>query len=182
MNPKRLPADAARLAELRRREKQVIERPSAETYLDLAAEYQVLGLAKESDRLRQLAESFENGGNASGAMPSEGLLSGTATPVMLTEVIQILSRTRLSGEFIIESQAQTFHLYFDQGQIINASSQHHPPGIASFRMALRVPCGSYRFVQKAIPDVPRLIQDGTDFLLLDAMRDEDQEAAEHSNL
>jgi Domain of unknown function (DUF4388) len=170
-----------RLAELRLREKQILPKPSAEGYLQLAGEYDALGLAKEADRLRQLAEFFENE-NSPVAGPADGLLSGTADPVMLTEIIQILSRTKLSGDFVIDSQAQTFHLYFDHGQIINASSESDPAGVASFRRALRVPNGTYRFVKTSIDDVSRLINDGTDMLLLEAMTDADKQAAELSNL
>jgi hypothetical protein len=174
-------APPERLAELRLREKQILPKPSAESYLQLASDYDAIGLMKEADRLRQLAEFFETG-NAPAMNPSDGLLSGTADPVMLTEVIQILSRTKLSGDFIIDSQAQTFHLYFDHGQIINASSQSDPAGVPSFRRALQVPSGTYRFVKTPINDVSRLISDGTDLLLLEAMTDADKQAAELSNL
>jgi hypothetical protein len=171
-----------RLAELRLREKQILPNPSAESYLLLAAEYDGLSLAKEADRLRQLAEFFEQNEKSPVAGPADGLLSGAADPVMLTEIIQILSRTKLSGDFVIDSQAQTFHLYFDHGQIINASSQSDPAGVPSFRRALQVPNGTYRFVQTAIDDVSRLINDGTDLLLLEAMTDADKQSAGLSNL
>jgi len=172
------PPDAARLAKLRRREKEVLRHPTAEGYLELAAAYQAFGLGKESDRLRQMAESFEQSGQA----PASGLLSGSANRVMLLEVIQILSRTKSSGDFVIDSHSETFHLFFDRGQIINASSRTQAPGMPSFRMALRVSAGTYRFVQMATVDQARLIEGGTEILLLDAMHDEDQGAAKKSNV
>lgn len=161
--------DAARLAELRHREKEIVHQPSAESYLELADAYHALGLGKETDRLMQLAESFENCGQG----PASGLLSGAANPVMLTEVIQILSRTKSSGDFTIDAQAETFHLFFDRGQIINASSQSYPAGMSSFRMALRVAKGTYRFVQTSTHELARVIEGDTEFLLLDAMHEED---------
>jgi hypothetical protein len=165
--------DSARLAELRRREKQALHQPTAESYLELADAYHALGLVKESDRLLQLAESYEN----SGPSPARGLLSGAANPVMLIEVIQILSRTKSTGDFVIDTQAETFHLFFDRGQIINASSQSEAPGMPSFRRALRVASGNYRFVQLPAHNLPRLIEGGTEILLLDAMHEEDLGAA-----
>jgi hypothetical protein len=95
---------------------------------------------------------------------------------MLTEIIQILSRTQSSGDFVVDSQADTFHLYFDHGQIINASSQNWPQGIPSFRMALHVAHGHYRFVPMPTTQMPRLIHGGTDLLLLDAMQEKDLNA------
>ncbi|HYG34265.1 MAG TPA: DUF4388 domain-containing protein, partial [Clostridia bacterium] len=103
-----------------------------------------------------------------------GLLSGTASPVMLAEVIQILSRTQRSGEFVIDALADTFRLFFDQGNIINASSQRHPPGLESFQQALRVPVGSYQFLEKPIGSMERLINEDTEFLLLNAMQEVDE--------
>ncbi len=165
-------ANAESLAELRQREKEVALRPTTVAYLELADHYHALGYSKDSDRLAQLAEALENAG--SGQM-SDGLMSGTADALMLIEVIQILSRTRHSGDLIIDSQQQSFHLYFDQGQIINATSQCHPAGVESFRMALKVSSGTYRFVAKPLADMARLIEEPTDFLLLDAMHNADKE-------
>jgi hypothetical protein len=42
-------------------------------------------------------------------------------------------------------------------------------------MALKVSAGTYRFVAKPLADMARLIDDPTDFLLLDAMHNSDKE-------
>ena len=55
--------------------------------------------------------------------------------------------------------------------------QHHADGLESFRMAMRVPFGTYRFIQKPITDMPRLIEGNTDILLLNVMHEVDNEAA-----
>jgi hypothetical protein len=174
--------NAERLTELRRREEEVAKSPSPENYLKLADEYHALNMGKESDRLAQLAEALENGavrGNGSG---SHGYLSGAANPTMLTEVVQILSRTGSSGDFVIETPAQTFHLYFVQGRIINAISQLYRPGLESFRKALRVSAGTYHFVQKTVHGIEPLLSETTEILLLNAMDEADKEAAGHVNL
>jgi hypothetical protein len=170
------------LADLRRRERQVACSPSAVSYLELADQYLGLGMGKESDRLTQLAEALENGEPNPNSSATTSLLSGSASPIMLAEVIQILTRTQLSGDFTIDGQAQVFHLYFEKGRIINAASQQHPEGIESFYMAMRVPFGTYHFIQKPVTDISRLIEDSTDMLLLHAMHEADCEAAQHSTL
>jgi hypothetical protein len=112
------------------------------------------------------------------APQTDGFLSGAATPTMLVEVIQILTRTKVSGEFLIDAQSQTFHLFFDHGHIINACSKQYSPGIDSFSNALRVPHGSYRFVQKPVREVARLIDERPDVLLLNAMQELDEQIPE----
>jgi hypothetical protein len=170
-------AESPRLGELRRREKELAIQPSAEGYLDLAAQYRLAGMAREADRLLQLAEGMENLGKPSAQATQEGLLSGTANPLMIAEVIQILSRAQLSGEFVIVSPNDRFQLYFNQGHIINAHSQQCAPGLESFRQSLRVANGTYQFLQKTIEGVPTLIDEQTEVLLLNAMQDADEATA-----
>jgi len=170
--------DIERLMLLRRLEAEIARSPSVETYLKLADEYHSIGLGKESDRLLQLAEAAENGKEPKNTPANNnGLMSGTANPLMVIEVIQILSRAKLNGDMIIDCEAQTFHLYFNQGQIINATSQHYEAGLESFRMSLRVSCGTYRFFEKQLENVPRLIEENTEILLLDAVHEADNQSA-----
>src|SRR5689334_15197252 len=97
------PTERERVLELRNREQEIAANPSAEDYVQLAEEYQALGLDKESDRLLQLAESLESGGKAHGHDGAKGLMSGAANPIMLSEVIQIICRTALTGDLTIEA-------------------------------------------------------------------------------
>jgi hypothetical protein len=169
------PTERERVLELRNREQEIAANPSAEDYVKLAEEYQALGLDKESDRLLQLAESLEGGEKAHGHDSAKGLMSGAANPVMLSEVIQIIGRTALTGDLTIEAKTQVFHLYFDQGQLINATSEQHPAGPKSFYVALHVNGGSYRFSEKPVDKIERLIQGNVEVLLLNAMYDKDEE-------
>jgi len=165
------------LQRLRREEAQIREKPSADAYVKLSSAYRLLGMGKEADRVLQLAEELEVGEGGQGQTEADGLLSGAVNLTMLVEVIQIVSRTKLCGDFMIDAPTQTFHLFFDHGRIINATSEHHLAGLTSFRMALRVTDGSYRFVQKPLPDVARLIDERTEILLLNAMQDADEQVA-----
>jgi hypothetical protein len=165
-----------RLAELRKQEEQLAGvKPTPESYIKLADDYHALGLTKESDRLHHMAELVESGGQPLPSQPNPGLLSGTANPTMIAEMVQILSRTTLTGELLIDGQVEMFHVFFDHGQIINASSQSHTEGIVSFFMALRVACGTYQFCEKPVKTIKRLIQGSTDMLLLNAMHAADEE-------
>jgi hypothetical protein len=174
------PANTEILIKLRKSEEQITRNPTTESYFKLADEYLSLGLIKESDRLMQLAEQAENKDQSPSAQGSHhhGLLSGSANPTMILEVIQILSRTKVSGELAIEAPAQTFRLFFDSGHVINAFSQVHSAGFNSFRMALRVPHGTYCFVEKKVDQIPRTIDEMTEILLLNALTDADKELAE----
>ena len=179
MKKKRLHrTDAEALMKLRCEEAQLAGSPSTDSYVKLADAYRLLGMGKEADRLLQMAEAIENGQRPQPPPPAkavDGLLSGKATPTMVIEVIQILSRTKLSGDFIIDAQTETFHLFFDDGFIVSASSCRHAAGVDSFRMALKVSQGTYHFVQKPLlKDVPHLIHERVDVLLLHAMQDQDE--------
>jgi len=173
-------ADPKRLAELRRREEAIATQPTAECYLKLAHEYHALGLNKESDRLLQLAEALENGLSSTTRQDHNGLMCGTADPVMLIEVIQILSRTTLTGELIVDTPEQTFHAFFDQGNIINASSQSFADGLESLRRMLQISFGTYRFIKKSVAHMAHLIDDQTEVVLLNVMHDADREAVGHT--
>lgn len=172
--------DAKRLRELRAREAQITCLPKAESYLELAEDYQALGLVKESDRVRQLAELLEGGCDHNLLHKANGLMFGAANPIMLAEVIQILSRAALTGDLSIDAPAQTYHVYFNQGRIVNATSEQHAAGSSSFRMALRVTSGTYRFVEKSVDGQIRSIHEPTDVLLLNALQEVDKETAHKS--
>lgn len=165
-----------RLAELRKQEEQVAaDKPTAESFMALADAYHALGLDKEADRLHRMAEIMESGGELPITQPAPGLLSGTANPTMIAEMMQILSRTTLTGELAIDGQTEIFRVFFDQGQIINAISAAYPEGLSSFGQALRVASGTYQFCERPVKNIKRLIQGSTDMLLLNAMHDADME-------
>lgn len=164
----------SRLSELRQRELQVALKPCAEAYISLAKEYLAIGLSKEYDRLLQKAESIENGGRPRDPHGSEALLSGTNNPAMLIEVIQTLSRTPASGDLVIVTPAQSYHIYFHEGWIISAMSQDYPSGIASLRRALSTTSGTYGFFEKDVSNVERVIFDSTDILLLNVLQHADE--------
>jgi len=145
----------------------------------LSDQYRLAGMGREADRLLQLAEGMENLGKPAAQASQEGLLSGTANPLMIAEVIQILSRAQLSGEFVITAPHDRFQLFFNQGHIINAQSQQHAPGLESFRQSLRVANGTYQFLQKNIEGIATLIEEQTEVLLLNAMQEADEATAPH---
>lgn len=177
MKTRRKPTfDPQKLDELQVLEKLIACKPSPEQYVKLAHEYQLLGIGKEADRLLQLAEFFEGSQPGSTGAAPMGLLSGTATPVMIVEVIQILSRTQSSGEFVVDTPNGSFHLFFKEGFVISAISDEFPLGLESFQHALRVTSGSYYFMQKCVDHTEQIMNAHTEVLLLDAMRQADEEA------
>jgi chemotaxis signal transduction protein len=157
------------LQELREAERKLAQTPSVKGYLDLADRYTAFGLPKDTERLMLLAERLEaGGGTSSGA--EDSLMSGAVNPMMLVEVLQILSRTSRTGDLVLESADQTFHIYFDKGQIISATSTTHEEGLPSFNMAIRMAGGMYRFTEKEDLQIPRIIKLGSDHLIMEAVR------------
>lgn len=161
--------------ELQRIEEELSLNPTVEGCLDLADRYSDLRMAKDAQRLIQVAELLEKDASQSGAPVSrEHLLSGSITPLMLIEVLQILTRTRRSGDLMLQSTDQTFHIFFDQGEIVNAHSTAEMPGLASFLTAMRISEGTYRFVENNDPQVEHLIEHNTDQLIMEVIRQMDE--------
>src|SRR6185503_17059984 len=116
--------------------------PSVEGFLDLAESYRKLGLAKEAERLIHEAERCEQGTHGPHG-PLHNLVSGAITQAMVVEVMQILNRTQITGELLLENSSQIVRIYFDRGEVINATSSLCPPGFPSFMIATHITHGNY---------------------------------------
>lgn len=158
------------IEELHKIEEHLSLNPTVNGCLDLADRYSELGMTKDAQRLIQVAELLEKDSSRDVKTAPDNLLTGAITPLMIIEVLQILSRTQKSGELVLESTEQTFHIFFDQGQIINAHSTSDMPGFASFLMAVRITDGNYRFIENNDIQVERLIENKTDHLIMEAVR------------
>ncbi len=174
---KKLP-EPGQIEELHRVEEQLSLNPTVDGCLELADRYAELGMAKDAQRLIQVAELLEKDSVQTGNTTSDSLLSGSINPLMIIEVLQILARTRKSGELVLESTGQTFRIFFDRGQIINAHSTSEMPGITSFLMAIRIAEGTYRFRENNEIQIERLIEDKTDHLIMEAARLMDESTGE----
>lgn len=163
----------SQLLDFRIREAKLSKEPSVEGYLKLAGDYGSFGLRKESERLIRVAEDLESGNTSA---PSEHLFAGTADPTMLCEVLQILSRTQRTGDLVVETPAQTYHVILDTGRVINATCMNQGAGQPSFQAALSSRQGSYRFIEKDVAGTETTITDSTEALLLTTLHDIDQGA------
>ncbi len=180
---KKQQASRSQLHEIQELEKKVAMAPTVKDFISLAHRYSALGFNQDADRMLELAEKCQ-AQNSSGTGPaSDSLLSGAIAPLMLIEVLQLLSRTNKSGELVLESPDGSFHIFLDRGQIVNASSDRYEPGLSAFYMGVRVTQGSYRFILQPDLHVEHLIEDRTENLIMEAARlmDESSSPEDESN-
>lgn len=101
------------LWELSELEQYLAASPSAEGYLDLAAHYRELGWVDEAERTQERASEI-NPEAVQAARPTVGGLSGSCSPRVLLELLQVLWLSGKSGELLLDSPGRiagsvTFH-------------------------------------------------------------------------
>ncbi len=148
--------------------------PTVEGCLDLAEKYRVVGLGKEAERLVNDAEKIERGELVENSQMAH-LLSGPASAHMVVEVMQILSRTQLTGELLLENSSHIVRVYFQRGEVINATSSLHRPGFDSFCAATHFCHGTYCFVERSVP-AERRLDNPLDVMLIEALQLQDEMA------
>lgn len=111
------------------------------------------------------------------------MFSGTANAGMFCEMLQVLNRTRRTGEFILETPLQTFRIYLMEGRIVNATSKGFAAGHASFEAAIQATSGTYRFVERPTQIVETTISEPFEHVLLHALHAIDESRSRsHLNL
>ncbi len=103
-------------------EQQLAEAPNSEGYLDLAARYQELGWQAEAERMQARASQISPEAMQA-ARPAAGALSGTCSPRVLLELLQVLWLTGQSGELLLEAPGRPAgSVSFHSGRIVAARS------------------------------------------------------------
>ena len=113
-----------------------------------------------------------------------GAISGSIKEVSLADLLQFLSTSKKSGVLMIRAGSDIGRIYLRDGQIyfasINGSSGIHPQRML-FRL-LRWTSGSFELAPPDDATFQPLINEGTDMLLLEGMRQVDELARIKSNL
>ena len=156
-------------AELKHKEDALVEDPSIEGYLELAEAYNELGLNKESMRMVQKAEQLEEDQTQESESESNYLLEGSLNLNMLVEILQVLHRTKRTGELMIEQPASTSCIYFSMGEVIHATNMLEPHGIASLHAVFRFCMGTYRFMEKEVDGIEHSIHEPCESLIMKAL-------------
>lgn len=176
---KKQQASLSQLHEIHELEKKLSQSPTVKDYISLAHRYSALGFNADADRMLELAEKCQVETSPHPDQLQENLISGAIAPLMLIEVLQLLSRTNRTGELVLDTPQGAYYIYLDRGQIVNATSATHEPGLASFYMGVRAARGTYRFITLPEMNVEHLIEDRTEHLIMEAARlmDESSPAA-----
>ena len=164
-------------AELKHKEDALIQDPSIEGYLELAEAYSALGLNKESMRMVQKAEELEKDHTHATESESTYLLEGSLNLNMLVEILQVLHRTKRTGELVIEQPASTSHIYFCSGEVIHATNMLESDGITSLHAVFRYCVGTYRFIEKEVDDIEHSIDEACESLIMKALTYIDEQKA-----
>lgn len=103
---------------------------------------------------------------------SAGALQGQLAEVGLPDILHIINNNRKSGELVINSTQDTVHIYFNEGNIINAA-YGKSNGLKAFFRSLSLEQGSFTFETKQC-SVKHLIKDRMENLLLEGYRQMDE--------
>ncbi|MEW6736250.1 MAG: response regulator [Acidobacteriota bacterium] len=119
----------------------------------------------------RVSKLIEVGRNRRGAT---GALNGQLSEVALPDVLQIMGNNRKTGELIINVAAlrEPARVYFEEGQVVNASFAH-TSGLKAFFRILALDEGSFTFETKSC-QVKRVINDKLENLMLEGYRQFDE--------
>jgi tetratricopeptide (TPR) repeat protein len=103
-------------------------------------------------------------------------LAGDLAAISVFDAIQVLENAKLTGALVLEGNAQTGRLLFNQGRIVDAESAGSK-GEAGFRNIVEITNGSFEF-QKSVEEFPVAIKSHSNTnLILDALRQLDEKAS-----
>ena len=103
------------------------------------------------------------------------ILAGSIASDLLSDILQLVSSNTMSGTFVVESEGSTVSLYFEEGNICHAEGPD-TQGESAFFMAFAFETGRYYFDEPSGPPPARTISNGTQFLILEALRQIDERA------
>lgn len=108
---------------------------------------------------------------------TQKILSGNLTDVNLFDIMQIVENSRLTGALLINATAASGEIYFDEGQIVGASSGMGS-GVKALSEIVGAVDGTFEF-EKTSGEYERTIKATSNTaLILDMLRAKDEE--EHS--
>jgi len=104
-------------------------------------------------------------------------LAGDLTAISVFDAVQVIENARLTGTLLLTNDTQTGTVYFNEGKIVDAEAAG-AEGEAGFRQVVEITTGSFEF-QKSADVFPARIQSASNTnLILDALRQLDEEKKE----
>ena len=132
------------------------------------------------NRLRRVEEALLTKAQRSVPPPpaeAGAVFSGLIRGQMLSDMLQLVSSNNMTGEFVVQCESSKCSLYFDDGRICHAAG----PGLSgeqAFFAAFGLESGRYYFIETTELPAERTIEAGTQFLILEALRQVDENKAE----
>lgn len=137
-------------------------------------------LAQLEERVARLEQNAPAGGGgaARSAGGDEGryALQGHVQGQLLADVLQLISSNAMTGVFVVESDGASNRMYFDEGQICHAEGEGLSGESALFA-ALAFEHGRYYFQETSDLPEEKTIESNTQFLILEALRQIDEQGA-----
>lgn len=101
-------------------------------------------------------------------------LAGDLTAINVFDAIQVIENAKLTGTLLLSNETQSGSVFFNEGQIADAESEG-VTGELGFRQIVEITTGSFEF-QKSAEGFPARIQTASNTnLILDALRQFDEE-------
>jgi hypothetical protein len=128
------------------------------------------------NRLRRVEEALLTKAQRSVPPPpadAGAVFSGLIRGQMLSDMLQLVSSNNMTGEFVVQCESSKCSLYFDDGRICHAVG----PGLSgeqAFFAAFGLESGRYYFIETTELPAERTIEAGTQFLILEALRQVDE--------
>lgn len=102
--------------------------------------------------------------------------AGVIQGQMLSDMLQLVSSNNMSGKFVVDDEDRKCSLYFDEGRICHAESGDIE-GENAFFAAFSFEAGRYFFDETRELPAKRTINSSTQFLILEALRQIDENNA-----
>lgn len=105
---------------------------------------------------------------------SAGALQGQLSEISLPDILHIINSNRKSGELVVTTSSfrEPIYIYFDEGNVVNAS-YGKSTGLKAFFRSLTLEQGSFTFETKPI-SIKHLIKERMENLLLEGFRQMDE--------
>ena len=135
-----------------------------------------IGTGLEAIRRARYPELHGKPGTTAERQPDKAAFAGDLATISVFDAIQAIENSRLTGALVLGNNAQAGRVLFNEGQIVGAESGNLA-GHDAFRQIVEVTGGAFEF-QKALQPFPVTIESASNTsLILDSLRQVDEENA-----
>ena len=145
----------------------LLEAKQLDTRINIAGGLEAIRRARRPDLRPEAVAAQASGGPLV-------TLAGDLTAINVFDAIQVIENARLTGTLLLNNATQSGRVYFNEGRIVDAEAAGATAELG-FRQIVEITSGSFEF-QKSAQEFPVRIQAaGNTNLILDALRQLDEE-------